>query len=66
MQNHPVVSQQEWLAARRALLVKEKQATQLRDRLNGIPGSPPDLRDPLPGCPVERQRSATCSTVAAS
>jgi predicted dithiol-disulfide oxidoreductase (DUF899 family) len=34
MQNHPVVSQQEWLAARRALLMKEKQATQLRDRLN--------------------------------
>ena len=34
MQNHPVVSQQEWLAARLALLVKEKQATQLRDRLN--------------------------------
>jgi predicted dithiol-disulfide oxidoreductase (DUF899 family) len=34
MQNHPVVSQQEWLAARQALLVKEKQATRLRDRLN--------------------------------
>jgi predicted dithiol-disulfide oxidoreductase (DUF899 family) len=34
MQNHPVVSQQEWLAARRALLVQEKQATRLRDRLN--------------------------------
>jgi predicted dithiol-disulfide oxidoreductase (DUF899 family) len=34
MQNHPVVSREQWLAARRALLVKEKQATQLRDRLN--------------------------------
>jgi predicted dithiol-disulfide oxidoreductase (DUF899 family) len=34
MQNHPVVSREEWLAARRALLLMEKQATQLRDRLN--------------------------------
>jgi predicted dithiol-disulfide oxidoreductase (DUF899 family) len=34
MQNHPVVSQQEWLRARRALLAKEKEATHLRDRLN--------------------------------
>jgi predicted dithiol-disulfide oxidoreductase (DUF899 family) len=32
--HHPVVSQQEWLAARTALLVKEKEATHLRDRLN--------------------------------
>jgi predicted dithiol-disulfide oxidoreductase (DUF899 family) len=34
MQSHPVVSQEEWLAARRALLVKEKEATRLRDTLN--------------------------------
>jgi predicted dithiol-disulfide oxidoreductase (DUF899 family) len=34
MQTHPVVSQQEWLEARKALLVKEKEATHLRDRLN--------------------------------
>src|SRR6202140_400375 len=34
MQNHPVVSQEEWLAARAALLLKEKEATHLRDRLN--------------------------------
>lgn len=34
MENHPVVSQAEWLAARKALLVKEKEATRLRDKLN--------------------------------
>ncbi len=31
---HPVVSREEWLEARRALLLKEKEATRLRDRLN--------------------------------
>ena len=30
----PVVSQAEWLAARRALLAKEKEAVRLRDGLN--------------------------------
>lgn len=30
----PVVSQAEWLAARRALLAKEKKAVRLRDELN--------------------------------
>jgi predicted dithiol-disulfide oxidoreductase (DUF899 family) len=34
MQSHPVVSQAEWLSARRALLAKEKEATHLRDQLN--------------------------------
>jgi predicted dithiol-disulfide oxidoreductase (DUF899 family) len=34
MNQHPVVSQEEWLAARTALLAKEKEATHLRDRLN--------------------------------
>jgi predicted dithiol-disulfide oxidoreductase (DUF899 family) len=34
MQSHPVVSRQQWLAARCALLAKEKEATHLRDRLN--------------------------------
>jgi predicted dithiol-disulfide oxidoreductase (DUF899 family) len=33
-QTHPVVSQQEWLAARKALLAKEKEATHLRDKVN--------------------------------
>lgn len=32
--HHPVVSQKEWLAARQALLLKEKEATHLRDTLN--------------------------------
>ena len=32
MQNNPIVSREEWLAARRALLVREKEATRQRDR----------------------------------
>jgi len=34
MQNHQIVSQEEWIAARKALLVKEKELTRLRDQLN--------------------------------
>ena len=34
MQNHKIVSQEEWLAARKALLAKEKAFTQARDRLS--------------------------------
>jgi predicted dithiol-disulfide oxidoreductase (DUF899 family) len=34
MQNNQVVSQTEWIAARRALLVKEKELMRLRDELN--------------------------------
>ena len=34
MEIHPVVSREEWLTARRALLAKEKEATRLRDQLN--------------------------------
>ncbi len=34
MQTHAIVSRDEWLTARRALLVKEKEATRLRDRVN--------------------------------
>ncbi len=34
MPQHPVVSQEEWLAARKALLVQEKEATHLRDKVN--------------------------------
>jgi predicted dithiol-disulfide oxidoreductase (DUF899 family) len=34
VQNHPVVSREEWLAARRALLVKEKEFTRRRDELS--------------------------------
>ena len=32
--SHPVVSKDEWLAARRKLLAREKQATRLRDEIN--------------------------------
>ncbi|MGV8936135.1 MAG: DUF899 domain-containing protein [Allorhizobium sp.] len=32
--DHPVVSKTEWFEARRALLLKEKEATRARDRLN--------------------------------
>ncbi len=34
MQHNPIVSRQEWLAARKALLVKEREATHLRDKIN--------------------------------
>jgi predicted dithiol-disulfide oxidoreductase (DUF899 family) len=34
MESHPVVSREEWLTARRALLAKEKEATHLRDEIN--------------------------------
>jgi predicted dithiol-disulfide oxidoreductase (DUF899 family) len=34
MQHNRIVSREEWLSARRALLVKEKEATRLRDAIN--------------------------------
>ena len=34
MHEHPIVGREEWLAARKALLVKEKEATRLRDKIN--------------------------------
>jgi predicted dithiol-disulfide oxidoreductase (DUF899 family) len=34
MMQHPIVSREEWLAARKELLAKEKELTRLRDRLN--------------------------------
>ncbi len=34
MEHHQVVSQEEWLAARKALLVNEKEATHMRDKVN--------------------------------
>lgn len=33
MPSHPIVTKQDWIAARRALLAKEKELTRLRDRL---------------------------------
>jgi predicted dithiol-disulfide oxidoreductase (DUF899 family) len=32
MQHHPVASQEQWLAARKALLLKEKEFTVRRDK----------------------------------
>jgi predicted dithiol-disulfide oxidoreductase (DUF899 family) len=34
MEHHPVVSREEWLAARKALQLKEKEETHLRDKIN--------------------------------
>ena len=34
METPPIVSPQEWLAARKELLVKEKELTRARDRVN--------------------------------
>lgn len=34
MMQHPIVSREEWLAARKVLLAKEKEFTRLRDRLS--------------------------------
>lgn len=34
MQDHSVVSQEQWLAAGKALLLKEKEFTHLRDKIN--------------------------------
>ena len=34
MQPHRIVSPDEWLVERKALLVKEKEATKLRDKVN--------------------------------
>src|SRR6202790_1533137 len=34
MQQHTVVPQEEWLPARKAVLVKEKEFTPLRDKIN--------------------------------
>lgn len=34
MQNHPVVSREEWITARKELLAAEKEATHLRDKIN--------------------------------
>ena len=34
MPQHPVVSREEWVGARKALLLREKEATHLRDKIN--------------------------------
>ena len=70
MQQHKIVSQNEWLAARKALLAKEKEFTQRARRVE-----PATARTALgqgrEGLCVRRRRTArrrspTCSTAAAS
>ncbi len=34
--NHPVVSGDQWIAARKALLAREKELTRLRDQLGRL------------------------------
>src|SRR6202030_2280316 len=41
MTEHHIVSRDEWLAARKELLVKEKEFTRLRDRLSAERGALP-------------------------
>jgi predicted dithiol-disulfide oxidoreductase (DUF899 family) len=48
MEQHKIVSQEQWLAARRELLTKEKEFTHLRDKLSA-------LRRELPWVRVERE-----------
>jgi predicted dithiol-disulfide oxidoreductase (DUF899 family) len=48
MLDHPVVSQEEWLTARKALLLREKEVTHLRDSINAD-------RLALPWVRVEKQ-----------
>jgi predicted dithiol-disulfide oxidoreductase (DUF899 family) len=47
VKNHRVVSQEEWIAERKALLAKEKELTRLRDELN-------EQRRALPWEPVDK------------
>jgi len=48
MQEHPVVSEAEWIEARKALLAREKELTRTRDRVN-------EERRGLPWVRVEKQ-----------
>jgi predicted dithiol-disulfide oxidoreductase (DUF899 family) len=48
MEPHPIVSSEEWLAARKALLVKEKELTRVRDQLNAA-------RRALPWVKIEKE-----------
>jgi predicted dithiol-disulfide oxidoreductase (DUF899 family) len=48
MEPHNIVSREEWLAARQALLTEEKELTHLRDRLSAA-------RRALPWVKVEKE-----------
>ena len=48
MQDHKIVSQDEWISARKELLAKEKEFTRLRDQLN-------EQRRDLPWVQVDKE-----------
>ena len=66
---HKIVSQDEWLKARKALLAKEKEFTRARDALSttrrALPWTPVEKNYVFDG-QTERKRSQTCSAAGAS
>jgi Bacterial protein of unknown function (DUF899) len=54
MQAHPVVSQQQWLVARKPLLWKTKEFTHLRDKINAARLALPRVRLALPRVGLRR------------
>ena len=67
--HHQMVSRDEWLAARKQLLLKEKEFTQLRDRLNAERLALPWVKVEKPYVfdgPTARKRSPICSMDAAN
>ena len=69
MDPHKVVSHDEWLAARKALLVREKQFARLRDRLTAERQALPWTASKSPTCSTRRtanRRSPASSPDAAS
>jgi len=69
MQPHKIVSQEQWLTARKALLAKEKELTRARDELarqrRELPWVKVDKRYVFDG-PHGKENWPTCSTGAAS
>ena len=69
MNTPPIVSQEEWNAAREQLLVKEKELTRARDALAAERRRMPWLAVPKEyefDGPRARRACSTCSTVAVS
>ena len=69
MANHKVVSRDEWIEARKALLAREKEFTRLRDELSRqrreLPWVRVDKQYAFEG-PTARRRWHSCSAAAAS
>ncbi len=66
---HPIVSQEEWLAARKTLLAKEKQESRLRDEVNAARLALPWVKvekDYAFDTPGGRKAWPNCSTAATS